>query len=184
MFALRVRAERRSRSRGVANPAGGGLRRVARSFRVLGAPWRRAGELGAVARSSERETILAGRVLSRMTVTLPPRRAERPGVMSVTRSGRVVGDLTGGRGGGPRGPSAGAAGRSRGPANRSDKWVWSAAFGVGSGGFSRSCESPSKARGCAADPPDWVHSVFRTLRGVIFVNFCWAKRHFTLPYGW
>lgn len=29
----------------------------------------------------------------------------------------------------------------------------------------------------------WVHSVFRTLRGVIFVILWRAKRHFTLPYG-
>lgn len=42
---------------------------------------------------------------------------------------------------------------------------------------------PARCRGRLPDRPSCVHSVLRTLRGVIFVNLWWAKRHFTLPYG-
>lgn len=98
---------------------------------------------------------LGGRVLSRMAVAGPPRRAERDGVTSVTRSGRAVGRFTRPVPRGfrtvtgavhRRGADAGAAPRSLGGT------VLSAANRVGSGGFSRSPESPSKVQGSTSGP--------------------------------
>lgn len=156
MFALRVRAERGTRSRGVAIHRAGSPRRVVRSFRVHVGALAAGGELSGVARPSERETILAGSGVveddsngaaatcgtSRRDESHSvgigcgrPHRGRRRTVADARRAGRRS-----------------AAGRPRGGPNRCDIRVPSAAFGVRLGGFSRSCESPSKARGWAADP--------------------------------
>ncbi len=130
---------------------------------------------------------LGGRRVTRMAGPVPPRRAERHGVTSVTslpagcgRRHTCVRAWTGGSGPADAGIMDQS---SRPPPGRHGILVLGAANGVRKGGFSRSCESPSKARGWAPHRRSCVHSVFRTLRGVIFVNLWRAKRHFTLPYG-
>jgi hypothetical protein len=134
------------------------------------------GGAGAVGLSSGAGVVILAGVLSRMTVTVPGRRAERPGVMRVTRSGTVVGDLTGAA---PQGLWGRDETAPRGPAKR----YRVPRMGSERGDFHDQAKVPARQGFMPSGGPSCVHSVFRTLRGVIFVNLWRAKRHFTLPYG-
>ncbi len=101
---------------------------------------------------------LGGRIGTRMAGAVRPRRAERPGVTSVTSPrppcGRrhICGSLGGGAG--CREGAGIMVVRPRTRPGRRGIWVLGAANRVRKGGFSRSCESPSKAWGWGADGPE------------------------------
>jgi hypothetical protein len=182
-----VRGERRSRSRGVVIPGRERLRRRAGGSASLTVPWRRARGAGAVRLSSGAErVILAGGVVEDdsnggAATCGTAWRDERHSVGIVCgRPHNGRGDRPPGRSGAVPRTRAGGAGE---PGTGATTWCLVPHMGSERGDFHDHAKVPARQGDGSPRGPSWVHSVFRTLQGVIFVNLWRAKRHFTLPNG-